>query len=120
MVLMMSECFLVQFGSKMKVEWHSKKKRSVYDFIRLFFVHIPLVYQISMYTSLYTRIFSFSHSRDFHIPYVYQISHIPTTYQNFSHIPAVYRSVKIPFLFFAVIRHFLGEFGHISWIPLHI
>ncbi len=65
-----------------------------------FFVHITLIYQISTYTSLYTRIFNFSHSCDFHISFVYQISHIPTTSQIFLHIPSVYRSVKTPFLFF--------------------
>ncbi len=98
---------------------HGKKKVGI-QFHTAFFVHILLLYQISTYTSLYTRIFSFSHSYDFHIPLIYQNIHIPTTYQNLLHIPAVYQSVKIPFLFFAVIRHFLGEFGHISWIFLHI
>ncbi len=89
---------------------HSNEKRSVYNFIQLFFVHIPLIYQISMYTSLYTKIFKFSHSRDFHIPFLYQNFHIPTTYQNLLHIPAEYQSVKIPFLVFAVVRHyFLGD-----------
>ncbi len=48
-----------------------------------FFVHILLLYQISTYTSLCTRIFNLSHFCDFLIPFVYQNSHIPTTYQSF-------------------------------------
>ncbi len=43
-----------------------------------FFVHIPFIYQISTYTSFYTRTFDFSHFCDFHIPFVYQNSHVPT------------------------------------------
>ncbi len=97
-----------------------QKKRSLYNFIQLFLftyrshtrfpripVYIPefsvLVILVTFTYRMYTR------------TAIYQ----PHT-RIFLHIPAVYRSVKTPFLFFAVVRHFLGEFGHISWIPLHI
>ncbi len=104
------EIAIIKLANKNYKYIHSKKKSSVYDFKRLFFVHIPLVYQSSTYTSLYTKIFNFSHFCDFHIPFLYQNCHIPTIYQNLLHIPAVYQSVKTSFLVFAMVRHyFLGD-----------
>ncbi len=91
--------FGIFFNWKLNHSMTRQKKVGIW-FYMFFFVHIPLLYQISTYTSLYTRIFNFSHSHYFHIPYVYQNSHIPTTYQSFLHIPAVYQSVKTPFFVF--------------------
>ncbi len=62
--------------------WSQQKKVGIW-FYTAFFVHIPLIYQISTYTSLYTRIFNFSHICDFHIPFVYQNSYTSSTYQIF-------------------------------------
>ncbi len=96
-----------------------QQKKVCIWFYTAFFVHIPLLYQNSTYTSLYTRIFNFSHSSNFHIPFVYQNSHIPTTYQKILHIPTVYQSLKTPFLFFATVRHYLLGDITIFWIIVH-
>ncbi len=74
-----------------------------------FFSWMTHVYQIFTYTGLYTRIFSFRYFCDFHMPFVYQNSYIPTTYQYFWCIPIVYRIEKLPFLFYAAVRHFLVD-----------
>ncbi len=61
------------------------------------------------YTSLYTRIFNFSHFHDFHIPSVYQNSHISTTFQKFCYVPVLYQAFSATFLFFDMVRHFLVD-----------
>ncbi len=71
--------------------WWSKQDKEIsYTFSYTRFPRIPV----------YTRIFNFCHVRDFHIPLLYQNCHIPTTYQNFSHIPAVYPNPWKPLFWF--------------------
>ncbi len=59
-------------------------KKGWYTILNSFFVHILLMYQISTYNSLYTKIFNFSRFCDFHTPSEYLNSYIPTIYQYFS------------------------------------
>ncbi len=106
-----------------QLKYHDNKKRSVYKFERIFSVHIPLIFQISTYTYLNTRIFNFSHYCDFQILSLYFIPE--QSYTNripifLTHTELYTNLQKLPILFFAVIGHLLGDVGHVSWIPQQI
>ncbi len=98
---------------------HSQQQKKVgIPFQMAYFVQMPLIYQISTYTSLYTRIFDFSHFCAFHIMFVYQNSYTNPHTRIFD-IYLLYTNLgKLPFLFFAMVRHFLWDICHFSWIPI--
>ncbi len=63
-------------------------KKGQYTILNSLFVHIPLIYQISTYTGLNTRIFDFSHFCDFHILALNRTVIYQPTYQYFSLMPS--------------------------------
>ncbi len=86
----------------------SQQKRSLYNFIWLFLIHLIC----TRFSDTMVCILDFlivERFCDFHILFVYQSSYIPTTYQNFWCIAVLYQTEKTAFFIFAVVRYFLVD-----------
>ncbi len=96
---------------------HHSEKCLVYNFVWIF-LEILLIYQIFHIAPCVPKFLNSRSFNDFHILLIYQYSQIPTTYQYFCLIPAVYQLEKNPFvsclmgifIFLHLLVMFLGYF----------